>query len=95
MNERVTVGSPTWIGAWAVRAAVVFLGVFMTMLALSFFGFAKADSPFESWSGFSQFLAIGFCVSLLLGIELFVEHRGWIVQEPKQRDPTNIRPPGV
>ena len=95
MNDRAVVASPTWIGAWAVRAGVVFLGVFITMLALSFFGFAKADSPFESWSGFSQFLAIAISVSLLLGIEIFVEHRGWVVTEPKQRESTNIRPPGV
>ena len=86
--------TPTWIGAWAIRAAVVFLGVFITMVALSFFGFAKVDNPFEAWSAFWQFMSIALSVSLLLLIEMLVEHRGWIVQEPKKQD-TNIRPPGV
>lgn len=85
---------PTWIGAWAIRAAVVFLGVFITMVALSFFGFAKADNPFTVWSAFWQFLCIALSVSLLLLLELLVERRGWIVAEPKKTD-TNIRPPGV
>jgi hypothetical protein len=73
---------PTWIGAWAVRAAVVVLGLFVTLLAMDFFGLGKIDNPFHNWGAFWQALGIAAGICLMLGLEAFVEYKGWTVTEP-------------
>ena len=83
---------PTWIGSWAIRAAVVVIGVLICMFAFSLFGLSKVDSPFHDWSSFTLFIGISLGVCLLLLIEAFVEHKGWIVEQPKKIE-SNIEPP--
>ena len=78
---------PTWIGAWAVRAAMVFLGLFVTLLALDLFGLGKTDNPFHNWGSFWQFVGIGTGISLMLGLEFLIERVGWVVQEPEKKPP--------
>src|SRR4029450_1482186 len=85
MNDQPAgVAVPTWIGAWAVRAAVVILGVLIAMFAFSLFGLAKVDSPFHDWSSFALFVGISVAISLLLLIEAYVERRGWVIAEPER-----------
>lgn len=83
---------PTWIGIWAIRAAVVFLGLFVTTLILDFFGLGKLKNPFHDWAAFWQFVAIGGGISLLLGLEFLIERLGWIVPEPEKKPPSASPP---
>lgn len=81
---------PSWVGEWAVRAAAVFLGLFIVIVGMDLLGLGKVSNPFHNWGSFWQFLAIGTAISLLLGLEFFLQRMGWVVKEPKKPDPTDL-----
>lgn len=82
---------PTWIGEWAIRAAVVCLGLFVTLLAFDLFGLGKIDNPFHNWGSFWQALGIVAGIALMLLLEAFIEHKGWVVKEPEKPNPTQAK----
>ena len=84
MTEPTTKVTPTWVGAWAIRAAMVFLGLLVTTVALDLFGFGKVTNPFSDWDAWWQFLIVGLGISLMLGLEFLIEYLGWSVTEPEK-----------
>ena len=84
--------NPSWLGAWAIRAAAVFIGLFVVIVGMDLLGLGKVSNPFHDWGSLFQFLAIGAAISLLLGLEFLVQHLGWVVSEP-QKKPSDISSP--
>lgn len=82
--------APTWIGAWAIRAAMVFLGLFVIIIGMDLLGLGKVSNPFHNWGSFWQFVALGAGISLMLGLEFLIQHLGWVVEEPQKPNPTDL-----